>query len=293
MSLFSWMKKPASGSVVLQNGIIRAVIDPLGACVKELYFSNVLVGRDGITVGRYANRIKGGKLAIGEKEYRLEGNENGHCLHGGPEGFDKRLWKLEERTESSARLTLLSPDGDQGFPGDLSVSVLYELGEEGSLSISYSARSSQDTAINLTNHTYFNLNGGGSAKAHSLQIDAQQYTEVDSELIPTGRLLPVDGTRFDFRVMRQFDPGHDENYVLQGSGMRSAACLMGDESCICMDVSTDQPGLQLYNTDTHICLETQHFPDSPNNPDFPTTLLKAGEEFRSRTIYSFMVMRTI
>ena len=286
----------ANDCIILKNGKLTAVIDPLGAQVKELWYGGLCVGKDGITVGRYANRIGGAAFSLGGETYRLSESENGNCLHGGEEGFDKRIWKaaapadgLSEAPENSlksAELQLVSPDGDQGFPGKLSVSVWFTA-ENDSLIIDYRAVSDKDTVINLTNHTYFNLNGGGSAAGHLLSIDAEQITETDGSLIPTGRLLDVEGTRFDYRRQRRFEPDHDENYVLNGSEFRRAATLKGTESGLCMQVFTDQPGLQLYNTESAVCLETQHFADSPNHPEFPTALLKAGEVFASRTVYAF------
>ena len=281
--------------IEIKDGALTALIDPLGAQVKELWYGSIRVGRDGITVGRYANRIRGAAFSLGGKTYRLSANESGNCLHGGEEGFDKRLWSVEDGEGSSAApgaerksvcLSLIAEDGDQGFPGRLAVTVSFTA-ENGSLIIDYCAVSDADTVLNLTNHTYFNLNGGGSAEDHLLSINADRITETGGTLIPTGRFTDVEGTRFDYRTERRFEAPHDENYVLCGTGFRKAASLKGTKSGICLEVFTDQPGIQLYNTNDAVCLETQHFADSPNHPAFPTTLLKAGEEFRSRTVYAF------
>ena len=282
--------------ILLSDGDLTAIADPFGARIKQLCYKGTAVGRDGITVGRYANRIKDAKLWIKGKCFELSANEDGNCLHGGAEGFDRRTWdctlientcsKGAEAAPNRAEFCLVSKDGDQGFPGRLQVIVRYTLSEN-SLIIDYEAVSDSDTVINLTNHTYFNLNGKGSPEDHILKIDAESITQTGPGLIPTGRFIKVFGTRFDYTSPRQFQGPHDENYVLCGEGFRKAACLIGTQSGIRMEVLTDQPGLQLYNTEDAVCLETQHFPDSPNHPEFPATLLEAGTVFRSRTAYKF------
>jgi len=285
MGLFSGKKK--NKGVFLDNDIVSARVIPLGAQIKDLYYKGVFVGQDGISVGRFANRIRYGRLAIGSDVYQLDTNENGHCLHGGSMGFEKLLWEqVPQKGWRQAVFRLLSPDGDMGFPGNLQAEVCYTL-DGPSIHVKFRAVSDKDTVINLVNHTYFNLNDEGGAAQHHLQINADSYTKADSDLVPTGEILPVEGTVFDYRQMRSFEPNIDQNFVLRGSGMREAARLMGDLSGIILTVWTDQPGMQVYNTDTHIALEAQHFPDSPNHPDFPSTLLKAGEEYTTETIYSF------
>ena len=274
-------------NIELKNGALRAVLTPFGAQMTELWYKDLLIGTDGFVAGRYANRIRGGKLRIGGKVYDLDINDKGNTLHGGAKGFKILEWEVLEQSGSSIRFRIYSPDGDQGFPGGILVSVRYELTEDDRLKIDYEALAYADTVVNLTNHMYFNLNGGGPVSEHSLRIDADSITETDGLLIPTGRFLPVEGTRFDFRKMTTFVPGYDDNFVLNGSGMHTAAWLKGLRSGLSMDVATDQPGMQLYNTDTRICLETQHFADSQNHPEFPSTLLRAGETFRSETVYSF------
>lgn len=274
-------------TVVLEKNNLKARISILGACIEKLYFKGTEIGKDGIIVGRYANRISGGVIDIDGKEYRLSVNEGVNTLHGGAEGFNMKLWDLVSRDGNSAVLRLFSADKDQGFPGDLTVTVRYTLSDRDELIIDYSAETDSPTVINLTNHLYFNLNGSGAASDHMLSIDADHITETDKELIPTGKLMPVEGSRYDLRKAGRFVPGFDDNFVIRGSGLRKAAELSGIISGTRMEVLTDQPGVQLYNTETHICLETQHFADSPHRPEFPSTILRPGEIFTSRTIYRF------
>ena len=272
--------------ITISNGSLKACISHIGAEVKQLWYEDMLIATRGITIGRYANRIAGGKFTLNGKEYQILTNENGNTLHGGPGGFAKRPWDVVETTENKAVLSIVSDDGDQGFPGKLALCVSFEL-EDDALRINYEASCDEDTVINFTNHMYFNLNGGGEAKDHMIMIDANFITESDSQLIPTGKLLPVEGTRFDLRKLADFVPSYDDNFVLNGSGRRDAALLVGKKSGLEMTVTTDQPAMQLYNTASEICLESQHYPDSPNHPEFPTTVLKAEDVFRTETIYSF------
>ena len=272
--------------ITLQNGELRMEVDTRGACIKTLSFRGTEVGRDGITVGRYANRIADAKLTLFFGEFELDANENGNTLHGGAEGFDKKEWTVTERDREHVGLELISEDGDQGFPGTLNVRAEYRI-DGSALKITYNAVSDAPTVVNLTNHLYFNLNGGGPSGDHMLKINSDKVLEVDGQLIPTGRLLDVRGTRFDHRRQKRFRPDFDCCYALNGRGLRTVAVLKGCESGISMEVETDQPGLQLYNTDTHICLETQHFPDSPHHPEFPDTMLLRGQIFETRTTYSF------
>ena len=273
-------------TLTLENGELRLDVDTKGACIKTLSFCGTEVGRDGITVGRYANRIAGAKLTIFFGEFELDANENGNTLHGGTEGFDKKEWTVTDHGPDHVCLELVSEDGDQGFPGTLKVSAEYSI-DGGALNIVYKAVSDAPTVVNLTNHLYFNLNGGGPSGEHLLKINADKVLEVDGQLIPTGKLLNVRGTNFDHKRQKRFLPDFDCCYALNGNGLRSVAALKGCLSGISMDVETDQPGLQLYNTDTHICLETQHFPDSPHHPEFPDTTLFRGQVFETKTVYSF------
>ena len=272
--------------LILNNDELKIKVLSTGACIDSLWFRDVLAGKDGITVGRYANRIAGANLPLMFSEFKLSANENGSTLHGGAEGFDKKEWNVLDHRKDFVIMQLISEDGDQGFPGTLTVNAEYRLSGS-DLSITYRAEADAPTVVNLTNHLYFNLNGGGPAKDHMIKIKAGKVLETDEKLIPTGTLIDVQGTRFDYRRMKRFCPDFDCCYVLNGRGLRTSAELNGCASGISMTVVTDQPGLQLYNTDTHICLETEHFPDSPNHPEFPSTVLFRGQKYETRTIYSF------
>ena len=269
-----------------------------GAAVEELWMGKTRLATKGVTVGRYANRIAHGRFTIGDTMYQLTTNENGNTLHGGKDRFQTRdfraemydMWDIVTNDESDAAsvvFSLTSVDGDQGFPGKLNLRVRYELTDNNELVIKYEAKSDKDTVVNFTNHSYFNLNGGGVVKDHILWVDTNAYTEVGADLIPTGRILPTEGTSFDLIQGGQYLTDLDTNFVLNGTGLRRVAELKGLKSGITMECFTDQPGLQVYNTAGEICLETQHFPDSPNHDNFPSTLLKAGEVFKSTTIYKF------
>ncbi|MER5550952.1 aldose epimerase family protein [Streptomyces sp. NPDC002793] len=252
----------------------------------------------GAVVGRYANRIAGGSFVLDGRTHRLTRNEGRNTLHGGGRGFDKRVWDAEE-VRDGVRLSLVSEDGEEGFPGRLAVSVTYTLDEVGALWIAYRATTDAPTVVNLTNHTYWNLAGAdsGSALGHELRLAAGLITPGDAESIPTGELLPVEGTRFDFREAKPLGPGYDTNYVLEETGGKPVAELYDPASGRLLTVRTTEPGLQLYTADhldggpfvpcAGIALETQHFPDSPNHPDFPSTVLRPGEEFASTTVYAF------
>ncbi|MFJ4919508.1 aldose epimerase family protein [Streptomyces sp. NPDC088725] len=259
----------------------------------------------GALIGRYANRIAGGAFALDGRTYRLARNDGPNSLHGGEEGFDRRVWEAEPDGDHAVRLSLVSADGEEGFPGRLAVSVTYALDADGSLRLGYRAETDAPTPVNLTNHTYWNLGGEGSGTAagHALRLAASRITTLDGVAIPTGELAPVGGTRFDFREPRAVDSGYDINYVLDAPGSldsgQPAAELHDPVSGRTLTVTTTEPGVQLY-TGTHfdgkpygpgegIALETQHFPDSPNRPDFPDTVLRPGEVFASTTVYGFSV----
>ncbi len=271
----------------IKNGRLEAKMSTFGAEIKQLRFCGTVIATKGITIGRYANRIAKGRFSLDGKEYSLAVNENGNILHGGPEGFYNRNWTIEELTEDRAVLSIFSPDGDQGFPGNLTLKVSYTITDEEALLLEYRAETDAPTVVNFTNHMYFNLNGGGDAAGHRIRIDADHMLEADSQLIPTGKILPVEGTRFDMRTLADFRPGFDDGFASGRQDWHRAATLGGKTSGVIMYVYTDQPGMQLYNTASEICLETQHYPDSPNHPDFPTTVLRPGEVFRSRTEYAF------
>ncbi|SOD86871.1 aldose epimerase family protein [Streptomyces sp. Ag109_G2-15] len=254
----------------------------------------------GALVGRYANRIAGGRFPLDGRTYALEPNSGPNTLHGGERGFDKRVWDVEP-VEHGLRLSRVSPDGEEGFPGRLEVTATYTLDASGALRIAYEAVTDAPTVVNLTNHTYWNLSGSGHAGGHELRLAASRYTPVDADLIPTGALADVSGSRFDFRTARKVGSGYDHNFVLDKGVTESAeevAELYDPASGRVVTVATTEPGLQLYTADhltdpfspgDGIALETQHFPDSPNHPDFPSTELRPGGVFRSETVYGFGV----
>ncbi|MFE2376867.1 aldose epimerase family protein [Streptomyces sp. NPDC059398] len=256
----------------------------------------------GALIGRYANRIAGGAFALDGRTYRLPRNNGPHSLHGGDRGFDKRVWEAEA-TGHGVRLSRVSPDGEEGYPGRLAVSVTYGLTESGALRIGYEATTDAPTVVSLTNHSYWNLGGAesGSAAGHELRIAASLVTPVDAELIPTGGSEPVAGTRFDFREARKSGPGYDHNYVLDnevpGGGSTEAAELFDPASGRVLTITTSEPGLQLYTGDhiddgpygacAGIALETQRFPDAPNRPEFPSAVLRPDGAYVSETVYGF------
>lgn len=273
----------------------------------------------GAVVGRYGNRINKGQFSLEGKPYQITLNNNGNMLHGGKVGFDQRVWQAKELPDG-VEMTLVSPDGDQGFPGELTAHVKYTLHGD-ALHIDYTATTTKPTVTNLTNHSYFNLGGEGSGPIldETLEINADKFTPTDSGLIPTG-IQPVAGTPFDFRKptvigsrihdndpqITQANGGYDLNWVLNGPNgqMKLAAKVHDSKSGRILTVSTTQPGVQFYTGNfldgtlkgpggkayekyTALCLETQHFPDSPNHPDFPSTELKPGETLHTMTIFTF------
>ena len=276
----------------------------------------------GAIVGRYANRIANGSFKLDGKEYHVPQNDGPNALHGGNKGFDKRVWDAKQSSDASGQhlhLHYLSKDGEEGFPGNLNVDVTYTLNGKNELELHYVATTDKDTVLNLSNHTYFNLKGQGQGNIldHKIMINADRFTPVDATLIPTGVLQPVEGTPFDFRKLTvigaridddneqlKLAHGYDHNWVLNGGGkVRLAAKVVEPTTGRVLEVLTDQPGLQfytgnflngsakgkgsVYNKRDGFCLETQHFPDSPNHPNFPTTELKAGEKLESTTIFRF------
>ncbi|MEU1044513.1 aldose epimerase family protein [Streptomyces sp. NPDC005897] len=256
----------------------------------------------GALVGRYANRIAGGRFALDGRTYALAPNEGPNVLHGGARGFDKRVWDVAAVADG-VRLSRVSPHGEEGFPGRLEMSATYTLVESGALRIVYEAVTDAPTVLNPTNHSYFNLGGSGHAGGHELRLAASRITPVDAALIPTGGLDDVADTRFDFRRARKIGSGYDHNFVLD-KGVTAAAEevaeLYDPASGRVLTVATTEPGLQLYTGDhlgepfapgDGVALETQHFPDSPNRPGFPSTVLRPGEVFRSETVYGFSVRR--
>ena len=277
----------------------------------------------GATIGRFANRIAKGKFHIDDKEYQLNVNNDPNHLHGGPNGFHTKIWDVDDVQENSVALSYISPDGEEDYPGKLHVKTRFTLSDENEVIIEYKATPDAETILNLTNHAYFNLNGQGNGPIlkHLLQINAGFFTPVDKTLIPTGILEPVDRTPFDFRtaetigsrinddhIQLRYGNGYDHNYVInrKTDEITFTARVEADRSGIIMDVFTDQPGVQFYTGNfmsgeniikghvpddfrTAFCLETQHFPDAPNQSQFPSTFLKPGKTFISSTIYKFSI----
>ena len=270
----------------------------------------------GCTAGRFANRIAGGKFTLDGKSFQLGTNDGPHHLHGGAGGFDKRNWRVETAGENAARFRYTSPDGEEGYPGTLEVAVTYTLTDDNTLRLDYEATTDAPTVINVTNHAYFNLSGAADILAHDLKLNANTYTEVDGTSIPTGKLPPVD-TTMDFRAAKPIGRdiaalkdapggGYDHNWVIDGwkpGQLVEAGELSDSTSGRVMKVLTTEPGIQFYSGNyvksvagkggrvyekhAGLCLETQHFPDSPNQPSFPSTVLRPGEKFQSTTIYQF------
>lgn len=279
-------------------------------------------GNYGALIGRYGNRINQAKFSIDGTEYTLPKNDGVHCLHGGPQGYHTRMWDAKQLNDQALELTYLSKDGEAGFPGNLNIKVTYTLTDDNAVGIKYEATTDKKTVVNLTNHSYFNLSGvpGSDVLDQVIMINADNYTPVDNTLIPTG-ISPVEGTPLDLRTpvaigknindpfeQLQFGRGYDLNWVLNAKGDKNvlAAKAYSPTSGIVLEVYTNEPGIQFYtgnfmdgkDTGKHgvkyphrgaFCLETQHYPDSPNHPDFPTTLLNPGEKFTSECIYKFAV----
>lgn len=272
----------------------------------------------GATVGRIANRIGGACFELNGKEYQLTKNDNKNTLHGGRDFYSQRMWQAEKEDEAEITFVLNSPDGDQGFPGNLDIHVTYALTEENELKIHYYAVSDQDTIVNLTNHSYFNLSGhaSGTAMDQQVMILADAFTEADAESIPTGKIIPVEGTPMDFRQMKAIGRdieekyealilggGYDHNWVLNGEGFRHVASMYSEKTGITMKVYTDLPGMQFYTGNfveeeqgkegavyqkrNGVCFETQYFPDAIHKEHFGGPVLKAGETYDTMTVYKF------
>ncbi len=332
---------------VLSNGSgMTATITNYGARVvglfvpdKEDNFVDVVIGFDsvdefsnsseayyGATIGRYANRIANGKFMLEGKDYVLATNNGPNHLHGGIKGFQAVVWEAEQLDETSLLLTYRSVDGEEGYPGNLDVEVVYTVTEDNELRIDFKAMTDQTTIVNLTNHAYFNLNGAdsGSIEGHVLQINADYFTPIDETSIPLGILESVNNSPFDFRnhqpigsrinednLQLQYGKGYDHNYVLNktvGEKLSFAASALGDKSGIRMEVFTQEPGVQLYTGNfmkgnnvikggfkderRHaFCLETQHFPDSPNKPSFPSVVLQPEDVYQTTTVFRFSVLK--
>jgi aldose 1-epimerase len=321
-----------TATVITYGGIIVSLETP----DRDGNLADIVLGHDslpgyeraspyfGALVGRYANRIAGGRFDLDGRTFRLATNNGPNHLHGGLQGFDKVVWAAEpfERADSAGViLRYTSPDGEEGYPGTLVVAVTYTLTSDDALVIDSHATTDAPTPVNLAQHSYFNLAGGGDILGHVLTLRASRYTPVDSTLIPTGELADVTGTPFDFTAPHavgeriaadheqlRFGGGYDHNFVLDHGGrtLARAATVVDPSSGRTLDIHTTEPGIQFYSGNfldgsitgkrglvyahrTGFCLETQHFPDSPNQPAFPGTVLRPGEEYRSRTVWSFGV----
>jgi aldose 1-epimerase len=280
---------------------------------NEIYF--------GALIGRYGNRIANGKFTLNDNTYTLATNNDDNHLHGGKKGFNNVVWDAKQISDSELELKYLSKDGEEGYPGNLNVTVVYKLTDNNELEINYAATTDKATPVNLTHHSFFNLHGAGkgSINDHILQINASRYTPIVAGLIPTGSIETVKNTPFDFtsptpigehvnddNEQLKYGFGYDHNFVLDGSGLRVAATIIEPNSGRKMEVLTEEPSLQFYggnfldgkdigkgnlpyNYRTAFCLETQHFPDSPNQENFPSTILNEGENYTSTCIYRFSI----
>lgn len=321
-----------------RNGMIMAVSD-FGATLHILavpdkvgYLHDVVLGYDtpedyegpsgtffGATVGRNANRIGKAEFILNGKKYSIDKNDGNNNLHSGLDFYSFRIWDVKETTENSITFAIHSPDGDQGYPGAVDVSVRYTLTEDNALEISYYGVPEEETLINLTNHSYFNLNGhdSGSIEKHEVWVDADAFTRTNAESIPTGEIIPVEGTPMDFRNKKTigrdinekyealiFGKGYDHNWVLNNDGKFAKVIEMtGDKTGITMEVYTDLPGVQIYSGNflteeigkrgtvykhrQGICFETQFFPDAVNHENFQKPIFKAGEIYKTTTVYKF------
>ncbi len=280
----------------------------------------------GALIGRYGNRIANAEFTLQGKTYHVDKNDGPNSLHGGKAGFSTRIWTaepLKDAKNPTLKLSYTSKDGEEGYPGTLKVTVFYTLTDDNAIHIKYEAETDQPTVLNLTNHTYFNLSGkfDQPITGHEIQLNADRFLPVKATLIPTGILQPVAGTPFDFRSPKAIGKdiaktdeqlklanGYDHCWILNGSGMRNIAKVYEPQSGRVMEVATDQPGVQFYsgnfldgkfatktggmnNFRTGFCLETQHFPDAPNQPSFPSTVLKPGEKYKTETSYRFSVQK--
>jgi aldose 1-epimerase len=307
------------------NGMLVRVMT-LGAIINEVEapdrdgtMTNVVLGTNSLepylkgfpaaaVMGRVANRIANARFTLDGVEYKLAANIPPHHIHGGRKGFNQVVWQAEAlpQTEHSAavRLTYLSKDMEEGYPGNLTASVTYTVNDDNQLRLDYEATTDKPTLVNLTSHAYYNLAGGGSVAGHELWLAADHYTVFDDLFIPTGEIASVTGTPLDFTAPAHIDsraahlaphPGiYDDNFVINGGGksLVLAARVYERQSGRIMELRTTQPGVQFYTGNPHaFCLETQHFPDSIHHPDFPSTVLRPGETFKSTTLYTFSAQK--
>jgi aldose 1-epimerase len=309
----------SNGGITLKVLSYGGIVQSLEVPDRDGRTANVSLGFDdladyvdrspfyGALIGRYGNRIAGAAFTLDGASYEVSATDGGpNSLHGGEQGFDKRVWAVEpftSGTDTGLVLRRTSPDGEMGYPGTLEVEAVYTLTADGRWRIDYTATTDRPTVVNLTNHTYFNLAGAGTGTVHDhlVEVAAARYTPVDATLIPTGELAEVAGTPYDFRQARAVgSQAVDHNFVLD-AGLTDrpthAATVTDPGSGRVMAIATTEPGIQFYTGDyldgrphgprDGLCLETQHFPDSPNHPSFPTTVLRPGETYRSATVHSF------
>ena len=319
----NWGGRLVSVMVPDKNGKLTDVV--LGYDNIDQYVANPDNNYGGL-IGRYGNRIANAKFTLDGAEYNLPQNNNGHCLHGGSKGYHAVVWDAKQIDNQTLELTYLSPDGEAGFPGNLSVKVTYQLTNDNAVDIRYEATTNKATVVNLTNHSYFNLSGvpGSQIVDHQIMIDADTFTAVDETLIPTGVFEPVEGTPMDLRQLVTvgddidnpyqqlvYGGGYDHNWVLNNGGdiTKVAAKVVSPTSGIVMEVYTNEPGIQFYAGNMMakdgdkgklgvvypvrgaLCLETQHYPDSPNQPNFPSVVVRPGETYKSECIYKFSVQQ--
>ncbi|MBQ9104065.1 MAG: galactose mutarotase [Clostridia bacterium] len=315
-----------TAEILTYGGVVRSLIVPdkngkptdvcLGYDTVEEYMNNE--GYIGALIGRVGNRIGEGKFMLNGKEYNVGLNDNGNSLHGGVKGWNTKIWDDEVVNDTTLKLSIVSPDGEEGFPGTVKVEVVYTVIKDRGLKIDYKAVSDKDTVINMTNHAYFNLNGQGNGDilGNTLMIDADAIVPVDEKLIPHGEIMEVENTCFDFRtekaigkdietddIVMKYCGGYDVNFCLNGDGYRKVTVAKGNLSGIVMSVYTLEKGIQLYsgnflkgvkgkggavyNKRNGFCLETQNYPNAINCPEYPSMVLKAGEEYLTTTEYVF------
>jgi len=328
-----------ANGVELRAMTYGGIITSLKVPDRSGHFGDIVLGFDtidsyvkdpqyfGALIGRYGNRIAKGQFTLGGTTFKLAANNGPNHLHGGVKGFDKVLWnamQAEGAEGVSVTFTRTSPEGEEGYPGNLHVSVRYMLTDQNELAIDYRATTDKATPVNLTQHSYFNLAAdSGDVLGHELRLNASRYTPVDETLIPTGELAGVEGTPFDFQkataigarldpdnVQVKYGQGYDHNWILDrtGAGLQRAALVVEPKSGRTMDIATTEPGIQFYSGNfldgtitgkggqvykprAGFCLETQHYPDSPNHPEFPSAILQPGQIYASKTVFTFGVQK--